>query len=81
MLVLVAGDVRPASAFLLFVRGLMEGAGDGASRGGLGGYRDPGSLTVSGAAPCSALSSVFVSRHGEEGFCDVLPHVFWRVSL
>lgn len=40
-----AGDV---SAFLLFTRGLMEGVGDGASRGGLGGYWDPGSLTVSG---------------------------------
>lgn len=42
-----AGDVRPTAAFLLFRRGLMEGVGDGVSRGGLGGCWDPGSLTVS----------------------------------
>lgn len=64
-----AGDVRPTSAFLLFRRGLMKGVGDGLSRGGLGGYWDTASLTVTGDAlfPCglgdrgSALLSVFVS--------------------
>lgn len=64
-----AGDVRPTSAFLLFRRGLMEGVGDGVSRGGLGGYWDPGSLTVTGDAllPCgtgdpwSALLSILAS--------------------
>lgn len=43
-----AGEVRPTSAFLLFRRGLTEGVGDGVSRGGLDGYWDPGSLTVTG---------------------------------
>lgn len=64
-----AGDVRPTSAFLLFRRGLTEGVGDGVSRGGLDGYWDPASLTVTGDAlfPCglgdrgSALLSVFAS--------------------
>ncbi len=47
----------------------MEGVGDGVSRGGLGGYWDPGSLTVIGDVlfPIglddlgSALLSIFVS--------------------
>lgn len=74
-----AGDVRPASAFLLFRRGLTEGVGEGVSRGGLGGY--PGSLTVIGDALFpfglgdlrSAWLSIFVPRSltGDEDFCDV----------
>ncbi len=47
----------------------MEGVGDGVNRGGLGGYWDPASLTVTGDAlfPCwladlgSALLSIFES--------------------
>lgn len=69
MLNFKAGDVRPASAFLLFRRGLMEGVGDGVSRGGLDGYWDPGSLTLIGDALfpiglvdlMSPLLSIFVS--------------------
>lgn len=69
MLNFKAGDVRPASAFLLFRRGLMEGVGDGVSRGGLGRYWDPGSLTLIGDALfpiglvdlMSPLLSIFVS--------------------
>lgn len=64
-----AGDVRPTSAFLLFKRGLMDGVGDGVSRGGLGGPWDPVSLPVTGEAlfPCglgdlgSALLTMLVS--------------------
>lgn len=54
MLTFKAGDVRPPSAFLLFMRGLMDGVGDGVSLGGLGGHWGPGSLTVNGDAlfPC-----------------------------
>lgn len=69
-----AGDVRPTSAFLLFRRGLMEGVGDGVSRGGLGGYWDPGSLTVIWDAlfPCGLgdLRSIFesISRFLKEDF-------------
>lgn len=49
-----AGDVRPPSAFLLFMRGLMDGVGDGVSLRGLGGHWRAGSLTVNGEAlfPC-----------------------------
>lgn len=69
MLTLMAGDVRPTSAFLLFRRGLMEGVGDRVRRGGLGGNWAPFSLTLTGddlfpfglADLGSALSSIAVS--------------------
>lgn len=52
----------------------MEGVGDGVSRGGLGGYWDPGSLTVIWDAlfPCGLgdLRSIFesISRFLKEDF-------------
>lgn len=68
------GDVRLASAFLLFRRGLMEGVGDGVSRGGLGGYWETGAVIGDALFPCglvdlvSALLSVFEFRSLEEDF-------------
>lgn len=90
MFTLVDGDVRPASAFLLFTRGLTEGVGDGASRGGLGGYWEPGSLTVSGDVPFlvglggleSALLSTLVSLFNDSTSASLsAPADFCRVSL
>lgn len=85
MLTFGTGDARAASAFLRFRRGLTDGAGDGPSRGGFGGHRDPSSLTVNGDAllPCglgdlaSALSAAFASapRSLKEGFRDVATNV------
>lgn len=66
MLTFGTGDVRAASAFLRFRRGLTDGAGDGLSRGGLGGHWDPRSLAVNGDAllPCGLgdLPSAFASE-------------------
>lgn len=71
-----AGDVRPASAFLLFRSGLTDGVGDGVSRGGLGGCWDallpvgPGDRW---SASLSMLMSLFESfLEEDEDLWDVL---------
>lgn len=83
-----AGDGRPTSAFLLFRRGLMEGVGDGVSRGGLGGYWDPGSLKVIGDTLFpfglgdlwSGLLSIFVSLFESATRSLSISPDFWDVA-
>lgn len=75
MLALRAGEVPPVSAFLLFGRGLMEGVGDGVSRGGLLGFRDPGHGDALLPWGLGDLRSALLSRSGSvgEGLSESLP--------